>query len=35
MELKEVVREWSGRLQLEQTLAKHLHIKEVIIVPEM
>ncbi|WP_391203339.1 sugar-binding transcriptional regulator [Psychrobacillus sp. L4] len=33
MELKEVVREWSGRLQLEQTLSKILHIKEVIIVP--
>ncbi|TQR19952.1 sugar-binding transcriptional regulator [Psychrobacillus vulpis] len=33
IELKEVVREWSGRLQLEQTLSQHLHIKEVIIVP--
>lgn len=33
MELKEVVREWSGRLQLERTLSEHLHIKEVIIVP--
>lgn len=33
IELKEVVREWSGRLQLERTLSKHLHIKEVIIVP--
>lgn len=33
LELKELVREWSGRLQLEQTLSKHLQIKEVIIVP--
>ncbi|MFJ5770355.1 sugar-binding transcriptional regulator [Psychrobacillus sp. NPDC093180] len=33
IDLKEVVRVWSGRLQLEQQLAKHLHIKEVIIVP--
>ncbi|WP_144513041.1 sugar-binding transcriptional regulator [Bacillus sp. FJAT-22090] len=33
LDLKEVVREWSGRLQLEQQLAQHLHIKEVIIVP--
>ncbi|MEK4486949.1 sugar-binding domain-containing protein [Psychrobacillus sp. FSL H8-0484] len=33
LELKEVVREWSGRLQLEQTLSKHLNIKAVIIVP--
>ena len=33
LELKEVVREWSGRLQLEQSLAKYLNIKEVIIVP--
>lgn len=30
--LKEMVREWSGRLQLEQTLASYLNIKEVIIV---
>lgn len=33
IELKEVVREWSGRLQLEQSLASYLNIKEVIIVP--
>ena len=33
LELKEVVREWSGRLQLEQTLSKKLNIKDVIIVP--
>lgn len=33
LDLKEVVREWSGRLRLEQQLAQHLHIKEVIIVP--
>lgn len=33
LDLKEVVREWSGRLTLEQTLLKYLHIKEVIIVP--
>lgn len=33
IDLKEVVRVWSGRLQLEQQLEKRLHIKEVIIVP--
>lgn len=33
IELKEVVREWSGRLQLEKSLASYLNIKEVIIVP--
>lgn len=33
IELKELVREWSGRLQKEQQLAKKLGIKEVIIVP--
>ncbi|MEI4770461.1 sugar-binding domain-containing protein [Psychrobacillus sp. FJAT-51614] len=33
VDLKDVVREWSGRLTLEQTLLKYLSIKEVIIVP--